>query len=72
MRLRKSARSLAEAPEISLPSSQYLPEVGWSRQPMMFIKVLFPEPLTPMSATSSLRSMDSVIPFNTGRSISPR
>ena len=72
MRLRKSARSLAEAPETSLPSSQYWPEVGWSRQPMMFIRVLLPEPLTPMSATSSPRSMDSEIPFNTGTSISPQ
>ena len=61
MRFRKSARSFADAPEISWPSSQYWPEVGWSRQPRMFIKVLLPEPLTPMSATSSPRSMDSDI-----------
>ena len=32
------------------PRSSYSPEVGTSRQPMMFIKVLFPEPEGPIMA----------------------
>jgi hypothetical protein len=31
----------------------YCPAVGWSRQPMMFISVLLPEPLAPMTAVNS-------------------
>src|SRR5262249_33820684 len=38
----------------------------------MFIRVVLPEPLTPISATSSPRSMVSDTPFSTGTSTSPR
>ena len=42
---------------MSTPSSQYLPLVGRSRQPIVFIIVLFPDPLAPMMATNSPGSM---------------
>ena len=38
---------------MSLPLMRQDPEVGWSRAPMMFIMVLFPEPEAPMIATYS-------------------
>ena len=72
IRFRSSARWFAVAPDISCPSSQYWPVLGWSRQPRIFIKVLLPEPLAPMSATNSPRAMDSDTPFSTGTSTSPR
>ena len=40
---------------VSTPSSQYVPAVGWSRQPRTFIRVDLPEPDGPMMAISSPR-----------------
>ena len=70
--VRTSARWLGVSRLISSPSNQYLPELGWSRQPRMFIKVVLPEPEAPISATISPRSMDSEMPRSTGTSTSPR
>ena len=53
--MRTSARWFGVSRLISWPSSQYLPEVGWSRHPRMFIKVVLPEPEAPISATISPR-----------------
>ena len=66
-----SARPSLSSLEISLPSSQYSPPVGLSRQPRMFISVLLPEPETPVSATISPRSTFRVMPFKTGSEMSP-
>ena len=55
MRLRNLARSFAVIPEISRPSSIYSPDVGRSRHPRIFIRVLLPEPLVPINATRSPR-----------------
>ena len=57
--------------EISFPSSQYSPDVGRSRHPSIFIRVLLPEPDTPVSASISPFSTLSEIPFKTGSFISP-
>src|ERR1700741_3353776 len=46
-----SSWSLSSLP--SLPASQYLPEVGESRQPIRFIRVDLPDPEGPMMATYS-------------------
>ena len=47
------------------------PAVGRSRQPRMFISVVLPEPVAPISATISPRSISSETPLSTGTSISP-
>ena len=70
--VRTSARWFGVSPLISWPSSQYLPELGWSRQPRMFINVVLPEPEAPISATISPRAIDSEMPRSTGTSTSPR
>src|SRR5512144_1372365 len=56
---------------IATPSSEYLPPVGTSRQPMMDIRVLFPEPEGPMIATISPSSIVNVVPFKAYTSPSP-
>ena len=48
--MRTSARWFSEAREISSPLREYVPEVATSRQPMMFISVVLPEPEGPMMA----------------------
>ncbi len=70
--VRTTARWFDERSLISWPSSQYRPEVGWSRQPRMFISVVLPEPEAPISATISPRAIDSEMPCSTGTSTSPR
>ena len=52
-RLRTLARRSAESRDTSCPLSQYLPEVGRSSSPRIFINVDLPEPDTPISATIS-------------------
>ena len=56
---------------MSSPSSRYSPEVGLSRQPMMFIKVVFPEPEGPIMATYSPSSTEREISLSTGTSSLP-
>ncbi len=51
---RRSQASESESSwETSRPENSYAPAVGRSRQPMMFISVLLPEPDWPISATNS-------------------
>src|SRR5438874_6360529 len=45
-----------------MPSSQYSPVVGLSRQPTTFMKVDLPEPDGPMIATNSPSSISSETP----------
>ena len=52
-RLRTSARPSFVRDPTSIPSSVYVPRVGRSRQPRMFIIVDLPDPLVPTMATNS-------------------
>ena len=45
-----------------MPSSMYVPDVGRSRQPRMFISVDLPEPEVPMMATNSPGSIGAIRP----------
>ena len=56
-RLRIRASDGSSSPATSIPSSRYVPDVGRSRQPMMFIRVDLPDPDAPMIATNSPRSI---------------
>ena len=53
------------------PARLYVPVVGRSRQPMMFISVVLPEPDGPMIATYSPSSTEREMSFRTGTSILP-
>ena len=64
-------RSSFLSPEISAPSSKYLPLVGLSRHPRMFMKVDLPEPEGPIIAANSPFSMRSETEFNALTAISP-
>ena len=70
--VRTSARWLGVRRLISSPSNQYLPELGRSRQPRMFISVVLPEPEAPIRATISPRAIVSEMPRSTGTSTSPK
>ena len=67
-----SASSSRESVETSSPSRKYCPFVGLSRQPIMFMKVLFPEPDAPMMETNSPSAMSIDTPRSALTSISPR
>src|SRR4051812_44380559 len=54
-----------------LPSSQYSPRVGTSRQPRMFINVDLPEPEEPITATYSPASTRSDTPRRAWTAVSP-
>src|SRR5262245_3747143 len=69
--LRTTARSSLDSFATSWPSSQYSPEVGRSRQPSVFMRVVLPEPEAPMRATISPRPISSDTPLSTGRSTWP-
>jgi hypothetical protein len=58
--------------ETSAPSSTYVPLVGRSRQPMMFISVDLPEPDGPMMAMNSPSSTTIEMPSSARTSTSPR
>src|SRR6056297_3566740 len=47
-----------------MPSSTYLPEVGVSRNPSIFMKVDFPEPEAPIMEMNSPLFMERETPFN--------
>ena len=68
---RTSARSSSDSRETSRPSNRYVPEVGVSRKPRMFISVDLPEPDAPIRATMSPFSTRSDTPLRTGTSIPP-
>ena len=51
--LRAAASWSNVSPATLSPSSRYSPAVGVSRQPMMFIRVDFPDPDGPMMETNS-------------------
>src|SRR5262249_57801217 len=53
--LRITARPSDDRLDTSVPSSQYSPEDGRSRQPSRFISVVLPEPDAPVSARSEER-----------------
>ena len=55
---------------VSMPSSNNVPDVGTSRQPIIFMKVDLPDPLAPMMATNSPRFMVKETPL-TACSTSP-
>lgn len=56
---------------ISTPSRKKVPSVCLSRHPIMFIRVVFPEPDGPIIATYSPSSMEKFTSFNTGTFILP-
>ena len=68
---RRSDISFSEQFKISCPSSEKLPSVGLSRQPIIFIRVVFPEPDGPMIATYSPSSMEKLTSLSTGTLIFP-
>src|ERR1700754_990968 len=55
----------------SLPSSQYSPRLGTSRQPRMFISVDLPDPDEPITATYSPASTRRDTPRNACTVVSP-
>ena len=71
LRSRTSDIFLSLMPATFFPSSRYSPEVGLSRQPMMFINVVFPEPEGPIMATYSPSSTERVTSLSTGTSSFP-
>jgi hypothetical protein len=71
LRLRTSARVSSSRADTSCPSSRYVPVVGTSRQPTMFIRVDLPEPDAPMIATYSPASMSRSTPASAGTAPSP-
>src|SRR5207249_1143354 len=66
------ARSSAERPATSWPSSTYRPALGVSRQPSRFMKVDFPEPDGPMTATNSPRPIVTDTPRSACTVCGPR
>src|SRR6478672_3256648 len=60
--LRMRASSRPDSPSTRSPSSEYVPEVGVSRQPRIDISVDLPDPDGPMSARNSPRSTARSIP----------
>ena len=56
---------------MSFPSRKYSPEVGLSKQPIIFISVVLPEPEGPMMATYSPSSTEREMSFKTGTSSLP-
>src|SRR5687768_1041227 len=70
-RLRISARTSDVTSATSRPSNQYRPRLGWSRQPRIFIKVDFPDPDAPMTATNSPCSTIRLMPCNASTVTSP-
>ncbi len=53
------------------PSSEYVPEVGVSRQPITFMRVDLPEPDGPMTAAYSPRPMSMETPSSAWTSAAP-
>jgi hypothetical protein len=51
--LRRPASSSSSRSATGVPARRYVPLVGRSRQPMMFMRVVFPEPDGPTIATNS-------------------
>jgi hypothetical protein len=70
-RLRTADRSRFDKRETSRPFMRYVPAVGRSRQPIRCMKVDFPDPDGPVSATNSPGSIDSETPRSAGTSTSP-
>ena len=70
-RLRTAASWVSFMPLTSTPFSQYSPEVGESRQPMMCISVDLPEPEGPVMATHSPLAISSETPSSAWTSASP-
>src|SRR3972149_1914666 len=67
-----TASSSLDSSETSTPSREYLPLVGLSRQPRIFIKVDLPEPDCPITATKSPLSMLRETPQRAQTCTSPR
>ena len=61
-RLRIDASASPDSDSTASPARRYVPLVGRSRQPRMFISVLLPEPDAPMIATNSPASIASDTP----------
>ena len=70
-RLRMSASSSSDILETSLAVKRYLPVVGVSRQPSMFIMVDLPLPDGPMTARYSFRRTLSETPRKAWTTSSP-
>lgn len=64
---RNSASSLSENLLVSIPSRKYVPPLGLSRRPMIFIRVDFPLPDGPMIATNSPSLMVRLISLSTSK-----
>ena len=71
IRFRMKACSSSVRSPTDLPSRAYLPAVGVSRQPRMFIRVDFPDPDRPITATYSPRLMVADTPRSAGMRPSP-
>ena len=68
---RMAASSSALILEVSVPAMLYVPLVGVSSSPRMFISVDLPEPDCPMMATKSPFSMDRLMFLSTCTRFSP-
>jgi hypothetical protein len=70
-RRRSLARSLRDRPDSGNPSTETSPLVGSSRLPAIVSSVLLPDPLGPMTATSSPPSTDRSIARSASTSLGP-
>src|SRR5215472_2233287 len=70
--LRIAASASPDSLETSLPSRKYEPDVGVSRQPMMFMNVDLPDPDGPMMAMKSPPATESETPSSAATSSDPR
>ena len=70
-RRRSRARSLRDIPDKGAPPTNTSPLVGSSRLPAIVNSVLLPDPLGPMTATSSPASTDSSTSRNARTSVGP-
>jgi hypothetical protein len=68
---RRSASAFRLRPFTFVSSSTYVPEVGTSRQPRMFIRVDLPEPDEPMIAIISPAFTVRSTPFSAATSLLP-
>lgn len=69
--LRNAADSLAVSDETECSRTIASPSVGVSSKPMMFSRVVLPDPLGPTSPRNSPRSMVRLIPFSAVKWPSP-
>jgi hypothetical protein len=69
--LRMRASAPAPSPSVRRAFNSYVPDVGRSRHPRMFMSVDLPEPDAPITATNSLRPISRLTPSSARTSVSP-